>query len=44
VFGAVVGGMYTLPGPTVGSLLTISLNEGLRVGFGTSFIGAANTI
>jgi branched-chain amino acid transport system permease protein len=44
VFGAIVGGMYSLLGPTVGSLLTISLNEGLRVGFGTSFIGAANTI
>jgi len=44
VFGAIVGGMFSLLGPTVGSLLTISLNEGLRVGFGTSFIGAANTI
>jgi branched-chain amino acid transport system permease protein len=44
VFGAIVGGMFGLLGPTVGSLLTISLNEGLRVGFGTSFIGAANTI
>jgi branched-chain amino acid transport system permease protein len=44
IFGAIIGGMYTLLGPTVGSLLTISLNEGLRVGFGTSFIGAANTI
>ena len=31
-------------GPTVGALLTISLNEGLRVGFATNFIGAANTI
>jgi branched-chain amino acid transport system permease protein len=31
-------------GPTVGALLTISLNEGLRVAFGTNFIGAANTI
>jgi branched-chain amino acid transport system permease protein len=28
----------------VGSFLTISLNEGLRVAFGTNFIGAANTI
>jgi branched-chain amino acid transport system permease protein len=28
----------------VGGLLTISLNEGLRVAFGTNFIGAANTI
>ena len=44
VFGAIVGGMYGLAGPTVGAFLTISLNEGLRVGFGTSFIGAANTI
>jgi branched-chain amino acid transport system permease protein len=44
VFGAIVGGMYTLLGPTVGALLTLSLNEGLRVAFGTIFIGAANTI
>lgn len=44
VFAAIVGGMYTLFGPTVGALLTISLNEGLRVWFGTTFIGAANTI
>jgi branched-chain amino acid transport system permease protein len=44
VFAAIVGGMYALLGPTVGSLLTISLNEGLRVWFGTNFIGAANTI
>jgi len=36
--------MYTMLGPTVGSLLTISLNEGLRVAFATNFIGAANTI
>jgi len=44
VFAAIVGGMYTALGPTVGGLLTISLNEGLRVAFGTNFIGAANTI
>ena len=31
-------------GPTVGALLTISLNEGLRVAFATNFIGAADTI
>ena len=30
--------------PTVGAFLTIALNEGLRVWFGTNFIGAANTI
>jgi branched-chain amino acid transport system permease protein len=44
VFAAIVGGTYAMLGPTVGSLLTISLNEGLRVAFGTNFIGAANTI
>jgi branched-chain amino acid transport system permease protein len=31
-------------GPTIGSLLTLSLTEGLRIAFGTNFIGAANTI
>jgi branched-chain amino acid transport system permease protein len=44
VFAAIAGGMYTLLGPTVGALFTISLTEGLRVLFGTHFIGAANTI
>jgi branched-chain amino acid transport system permease protein len=44
VFAAIVGGMYDMLGPTAGALVTISLNEGLRVGFGTHFIGAANTI
>jgi branched-chain amino acid transport system permease protein len=44
VFAAIAGGMYSMLGPTVGALLTIALTEGLRVWFGTSFIGAANTI
>jgi len=44
VFAVIVGGTYTMLGPTVGALLTISLNEGLRVAFATNFIGAANTI
>jgi branched-chain amino acid transport system permease protein len=44
VFAAVAGGVYTLLGPTVGAVLTISLTEGLRVWFGVTFIGAANTI
>jgi branched-chain amino acid transport system permease protein len=44
VFAAIAGGMYAMLGPTVGALLTIALNEGLRVSFGTNFIGAANTI
>jgi len=44
VFAAIAGGVYSLFGPSVGSLLTLSLTEGLRVWFGTNFIGAANTI
>jgi len=44
VFAAIVGGIYAMLGPTIGALLTISLNEGLRVAFATNFIGAANTI
>ena len=44
VFAAIAGGMYAMLGPTVGALLTISLTEGLRVWFGTDFVGAANTI
>jgi len=44
VFAAIAGGMYSALGPTVGALLTLSLTEGLRVLFGTNFIGAANTI
>jgi branched-chain amino acid transport system permease protein len=44
VFASIAGGMYSMLGPTIGSLLTLALTEGLRVWFGTSFIGAANTI
>jgi branched-chain amino acid transport system permease protein len=44
VFASIAGGMYGALGPTVGALLTLSLTEGLRIAFGTSFIGAANTI
>lgn len=44
VFAVIAGGVYSMLGPTVGSLLTLSLTEGLRVWFGINFIGAANTI
>ncbi len=44
LYAAVVGGMYTALGPTVGAALTIILTEFLRILFGTRFIGAANTI
>ena len=44
VFAVIAGGLYSLMGPTVGAILTLSLTEGLRVMFGTNFIGAANTI
>ena len=44
VFAAIAGGMYSMLGPTVGAVLTIVLGEALRVWFGTTWIGAANTI
>lgn len=44
VFAAISGGMYVILGPTVGAVLTIVLQEFLRILFGTHFIGAAPTI
>jgi len=44
VFAVVLGGMYSLLGPTVGSAFTIGLSEYLRVVFGLRFIGMAETI
>ena len=44
VFAVVLGGMYTLLGPTVGTALTIALSEYLRVAFGLKLIGMAETI
>src|SRR5581483_3290551 len=44
VFAVVLGGMYSLLGPTVGTALTIALSEYLRIMFGLRFIGMAETI
>ena len=44
VFAVVLGGMYSMLGPTVGTALTIALSEYLRVVFGVKFIGMAETI
>ena len=44
VFAVVLGGMYSILGPTVGTALTIALSEYLRVVFGLKFIGMAETI
>ena len=44
VFAVVLGGMYSLLGPTVGTALTIALAEYMRVLFGLKFIGMAETI
>jgi len=41
VFGAIAGGMFSMLGPSIGAVFTIALEEVLRVGFGTAFIGAA---
>jgi branched-chain amino acid transport system permease protein len=44
VFAVVLGGTYSLLGPTVGTALTIALSEYLRIVFGLKFIGMAETI
>jgi branched-chain amino acid transport system permease protein len=44
VFAVVLGGMYSLLGPTVGTALTIALSEYLRILFGVKLIGMAETI
>jgi len=44
VFAVVLGGMYSLLGPTVGTALTIALSEYLRIVFGLKLIGMAETI
>jgi branched-chain amino acid transport system permease protein len=44
VFAVVLGGLYSLLGPTVGTALTIALSEYLRVLFGLKFIGMPETI
>ena len=44
VFAAIVGGMYSLLGPTLGTALTTALSEYLRVALGVRFIGLAETI
>jgi branched-chain amino acid transport system permease protein len=41
VFGAIAGGMFSPLGPTIGAIITIGLDESLRVGFGTDFTGGA---
>jgi branched-chain amino acid transport system permease protein len=44
VFAVVLGGMYSLLGPTVGTSITIALSEYLRIFFGVKLIGMAETI
>jgi branched-chain amino acid transport system permease protein len=44
VFAVVLGGMYSLLGPSVGTALTIALSEYLRIYFGIKFIGIAETL
>jgi branched-chain amino acid transport system permease protein len=44
VFAVVLGGMYALLGPSVGTALTIALGEYLRIYFGIKLIGMAETI
>jgi branched-chain amino acid transport system permease protein len=44
VFAVVLGGMYALLGPLVGTAITTALAEGLRIAFGLKFLGMADTI
>jgi branched-chain amino acid transport system permease protein len=44
VFAVVLGGMYSLLGPLVGTALTTALSEGLRIVFGLKLLGMADTI
>jgi branched-chain amino acid transport system permease protein len=44
VFAVVLGGMYSLLGPSVGTALTLALSEYLRIWFGIKLIGIAETI
>lgn len=44
VFLSIVGGMYSAPGPTIGAILTIVFRESLRIYFGVSLAGMAETI
>jgi branched-chain amino acid transport system permease protein len=44
VFAVVLGGMYSLLGPLVGTALTTALSEGLRILFGLKLLGMADTI
>jgi len=44
VFAVVLGGMYSLLGPLIGTALTTALSEGLRIAFGLKFLGMAETI
>lgn len=44
VFASIVGGMYSLWGPSLGAALTLGLNESLRNTFGTTLVGASESI
>ncbi|CAN7569307.1 branched-chain amino acid ABC transporter permease [Rhizobium sp. LjRoot30] len=44
VFSAVVGGMRSMLGPTVGTFVSLGFTELLRLTTGTSFVGLANSI
>jgi branched-chain amino acid transport system permease protein len=43
-FKAILGGMFTLWGPAVGTALTVSLEEYFRVAYGSTFVGFSQII
>jgi branched-chain amino acid transport system permease protein len=43
-FKAILGGMFNLWGPTIGTAMIVSLEEYIRVSYGTKFIGVSEVV
>lgn len=43
-FKAILGGMFNIWGPTIGTAMIISLEEYIRVSYGTKFIGVSEVV
>ena len=43
-FKAILGGMFSLWGPTVGTALIVTLDEYIRVAYGTTFVGVSQIV
>ncbi len=43
-FKAILGGMFSLWGPTIGTALIVALDEYIRVAYGTTFVGVSQIL